>query len=162
VERSVDSTLFRQVLGHFATGVTVVSVMGEGPVGLAVGAFFSVSLDPPLVGFCVRENSGTWPLIEASDSFCVSVLGEEQERISRRFASSTIDRYERFDGVAWTPAPSGAPRLIDALAWIDCHIHAVHPAGDHIICVGHVNDMDVEREDGPLLFFRSGYGRFAP
>lgn len=162
MDDGVDSTLFRQVLGHFASGVTVVSAMGEGPVGLAVGAFFSVSLDPPLVGFCVRENSGTWPLIEAADSFCVSVLGEEQEAVSRRFAATGIDRYERFDGLAWEAAPSGAPRLVDALAWVDCHIDAVHPAGDHIICVGRVDAMAVERQGGPLLFFRSGYGRFAP
>ncbi len=162
VDDGVDSTLFRQVLGNFATGVTVVSSMGEGPVGLAVGAFFSVSLDPPLVGFCIRESSGTWPLIEAAGSFCVSVLGEEQESVCRRFADRAIDRYERFDGVAWTEAPSGAPRLVDALAWIDCRIDAVHPAGDHIICVGRVDALAIERQGGPLLFFRSGYGRFAP
>jgi flavin reductase (DIM6/NTAB) family NADH-FMN oxidoreductase RutF len=158
----VESTLFRQVLGHFATGVTVVSAMADGPVGLAVGAFFSVSLEPPLVGFCVRQTSGTWPLIQAADSFCVNVLADDQEAVSRRFAASGIDTYDRFDGLAWEATPSGAPRLVDALAWLDCAVVAVHPAGDHDICVGRVDALAVVREGGPLIFFRSGYGRFAP
>ncbi len=162
MDDSVESTLFRQVLGHFATGVTVVSAYADGPVGLAVGAFFSVSLDPPLVGFCVRQSSGTWPLIEAVGSFCVNVLGEDQEAISRRFASPGIERHARFEGLAWNQTPSGAPRLIDAIAWIDCRVDAVHPAGDHFLCIGRVETMAVAHGGGPLIFFRSGYGRFAP
>lgn len=156
---AVDSTRFRQVLGHFATGVTVVSALADGPVGLAVGAFFSVSLEPPLVGFCVMKDSGTWPLIRAADSFCVNVLGEHQEDVSRQFSAPGIDR---FDGLAWEPTPSGSPRLLDALAWIDCRIDAVHDAGDHDICVGSVLGLGVSGDGGPLIFYRGGYGRFAP
>ena len=155
----VDSALFRQVLGHFASGVTVVSAQADGPVGLSVGAFFSVSLDPPLIGFCVKQASGTWPLIRAADSFCVSVLGEEQESVSRRFAASGVDRYDRYDGLAWETAPSGAPRLVDALAWIDCRIDSVHQAGDHLLVVGQVKELGVG-EGEPLVFYRAGYGRF--
>jgi flavin reductase (DIM6/NTAB) family NADH-FMN oxidoreductase RutF len=158
----VDSTLFRHVLGHFATGVTVISATAGAPVGLSVGAFFSVSLDPPLVGFCVKQASGTWPMIQEAASFCVNVLGEQQEEVSRRFASSELDRFRRFDGLAWEATPSGAPRLVDALAWLDCRIEAVHPAGDHDICVGRVEALGVNGEGGPLVFYRGGYGRFAP
>jgi flavin reductase (DIM6/NTAB) family NADH-FMN oxidoreductase RutF len=162
VADGVDSALFRQVLGHFASGVTVVSAQADGPVGLSVGAFFSVSLDPPLIGFCVKQASGTWPLIRAADSFCVNILGEHQEEVSRRFAATDVDRFERFDGLAWESTPSGAPRLVDALAWIECRVEAVHAAGDHDICVGRVDGMGVSGDGGPLVYYRSGYGRFAP
>lgn len=162
VDDGVDSTLFRHVLGHFGTGVTVISAQADGPVGLSVGAFFSVSLDPPLVGFCVKRASGTWPLIREVDSFCVNILGEHQEAVSRRFGTSDLDRFERFDGLAWEATPSGAPRLLDALAWLDCRIEAVHPAGDHDICVGRVGALAVSGDSGPLIFYRGGYGRFAP
>jgi 3-hydroxy-9,10-secoandrosta-1,3,5(10)-triene-9,17-dione monooxygenase reductase component len=155
----IDDALFRQVLGHFPTGVTVITGAGDdGPVGLAVGAFFSVSLDPPLVGWCPNKTSSSWPAIRATGSFCVNILAEDQEVLCRTFASKDTDK---FDGIGWEPGPSGSPRLRDVLAWIDCDIEAVHDAGDHEICVGRVKELEVEREDGPLLFFRGGYGRFA-
>lgn len=155
----IDDALFRQVLGHFPTGVTVITgAGGDGPVGLAVGAFFSVSLDPPLVGWCPNKSSSSWPVIRAAGSFCVNILAEDQEVVCRSFASKDTDKFE---GLGWEPGPSGAPRLLDVLAWIDCDVEAVHDAGDHEICVGRVKDMQVGREDGPLLFFRGGYGRFS-
>ena len=153
----VDSALFRQVLGHFPTGVTVITASGEGPVGVSVAQFFSVSLDPLLIGFCAIRESSTWPVIQKAGSFCVNILAEDQEALSRRFSQSDVDRFE---GVAWTPAPSGAPRLTGALAWIDADIVDVHEAGDHDICVGSVRDLGVGREASPLVWFRSGYGRF--
>jgi 3-hydroxy-9,10-secoandrosta-1,3,5(10)-triene-9,17-dione monooxygenase reductase component len=110
----------------------------------------------------VKQASGTWPMIQEAASFCVNVLGEQQEEVSRRFASSELDRFRRFDGLAWEATPSGAPRLVDALAWLDCRIEAVHPAGDHDICVGRVEALGVNGEGGPLVFYRGGYGRFAP
>ena len=154
----VDSSLFRQVLGHFPTGVTVITARGEGPVGVSVAQFFSVALDPLLIGFCAIRDSSTWPAIRQAGSFCVNVLADDQEALSRRFSQADIDRFE---GVAWAPAPSGAPRLGGALAWIDADIVDVHEAGDHDICVGEVRDLAVEHEGSPLIWFRSGYGRFA-
>jgi flavin reductase (DIM6/NTAB) family NADH-FMN oxidoreductase RutF len=153
-----DSARYRQVLGHFTTGVTVVTASAEdGPVGLAVGSFSSVSLDPPLVGFFPDKGSSSWPKIEAAGSFCVNVLGEAQEDVCRRFAMKGDDK---FAGLGWKPAGSGSPLIDDVLAWIDCDIHSVTEAGDHFLVLGAVRDLGVAEEGAPLLFFRGGYGRF--
>ena len=156
----VEPAKFRQVLGHFPTGVTVITAAPDHtPVGLAVGSFFSVSLDPPLVGFCAGKSSSSWPRIHESGVFCVNILAEDQEDVCRSFASKDIDK---FASVGWKPAATGAPRLNDVLAWIDCELDAVHDAGDHHLVVGRVLELEVAREGGPLLFFRGGYGRFQP
>jgi 3-hydroxy-9,10-secoandrosta-1,3,5(10)-triene-9,17-dione monooxygenase reductase component len=155
----IDAAHFRTVLGHFPTGVTVVTAMGDdGPAGLAVGSFFSVSLHPPLVGFCPNKASSNWPAIKAAGVFCVNILAEDQEDLCRVFAAKGGDK---FSGIGWHPSSTGSPRLNDVLAWIDCEIDAVHDAGDHEVCIGRVRELDVERHrEGPLVFFRGGYGRF--
>jgi 3-hydroxy-9,10-secoandrosta-1,3,5(10)-triene-9,17-dione monooxygenase reductase component len=154
----VDSARFRQVLGHFPTGVTVITAATpEGPAGLAVGSFFSVSLDPPLVAFCAGKTSTSWPKIATAGHFVVNVLAEDQEDVSRVFASKGTDK---FHGIGYRPAPgTGAPVISDVLAWIDCEIDTVHEAGDHWIVIGRVLDLEVGHEGGPLVFFRGGYGR---
>lgn len=155
-EPAFDSARFRQVLGHFPTGVCVVAGFHDDkPVGLAIGSFFSVSLAPPLVGFCAGKSSSTWPKLQAAGSFCINVLAEDQEDVSRVFASKEPDK---FVGVGWDRSPLGSPRLRGALAWIDCELQAVHQAGDHDIAVGAVLDLGVGHEGGPLVFFRGGYG----
>jgi 3-hydroxy-9,10-secoandrosta-1,3,5(10)-triene-9,17-dione monooxygenase reductase component len=139
--------------------VTVVaSLDGDRPVGLAIGSFFSVSLDPPLVGFCVARTSSTWPLIEASGHFGVTVLAEDQHETSGRFASKVADKFE---GETWVPAPvTGSPLIQGGIEHIDCTLHAVHDGGDHVIVLGRVKHLEVHREDvGPLLFLRGGYAR---
>jgi flavin reductase (DIM6/NTAB) family NADH-FMN oxidoreductase RutF len=155
-----DQARFRKVLGHFPTGVTVVTGLDDGkPNGLTIGSFTSVSLDPPLVGFLAAKDSDSWPGIEPSGAFCVNVLGAEQEELCWRFARTGEDK---FDGVSWEPAPSGAPILAGAIAWIDCAMEAVYEMGDHWFVLGrvtaldHVEDYDVH----PLLFFRGSLGRF--
>ena len=153
-----DSARFRQVLGHFPTGVTVVTAPGSPPVGMAVGSFFSISLDPPLVGFCAGNTSVSWPGIKEAGRFCVNVLADDQEELSRVFASKDVDK---FQGVGWSASPLGSPRLHDVLAWIDCEIDQVLPAGDHEIVVGAVHELEVAREADPLVFFRGGYNRLA-
>ena len=154
-----DSAKFRQVLGHFPTGVTVVTAAPpEGPVGLAVGSFASVSLDPPLVAFFPDRGSSSWPKIEQAGAFCVNILAEDQEGVCRRFASKGDDK---FAGLGWKPAASGAPVLDGVLAWIDCDIDEVLDAGDHFCVLGRVRDLEVAHDGAPLLFFRGGYGRFA-
>ncbi len=156
----IDSARYRQVLGHFATGVTVITAMHDGqPVGMAANSFTSVSLDPPLVAFCAAHASTTWPLIQAGGHYCVNVLSDKQEEICRRFAAKDTDR---FLGVGWKPAESGCPILEDVLAWIDCVIDAEHAAGDHVIVVGRVIGMDVADDGRPLLFYRGGYGNLEP
>jgi 3-hydroxy-9,10-secoandrosta-1,3,5(10)-triene-9,17-dione monooxygenase reductase component len=154
-----DSAKFRQVLGHFTTGITVVTAAPDGvPVGLAVGSFASVSLDPPLVAFFPDKSSSSWPKIEAAGVFCVNILAEAQEEVCRRFASKAEDK---FTGLGWSPTASGSPLLDGVLAWIDCDIDSVVEAGDHYCVMGRVRDLAVAHDGAPLLFFRGGYGRFA-
>ncbi|MFE9736695.1 flavin reductase family protein [Streptomyces sp. NPDC006477] len=157
----VDPAEFRRVLGHFASGVTIVTALdADGPAGFACQSFASLSLDPPLVAFMVARTSTTWPRIAAAGTFCVNVLGAGQAGLCRAFAVSGADK---FAGVAWTPAPvTGSPLLPDAPAWIDCTITTVHTGGDHLIVVGRVESLDATDEDAPLLFHRGHFGRFTP
>jgi 3-hydroxy-9,10-secoandrosta-1,3,5(10)-triene-9,17-dione monooxygenase reductase component len=154
----VDSARFRQVLGHFPTGVTVITAAtGAGPAGLAVGSFFSVSLDPPLVAFCAAKTSNSYPKIAETGHFVVNILAEDQEDVSRVFASKATDK---FNGIGYRPSPgTGGPVISDVLGWIDCEIDTVHEAGDHWIVVGRVLDLEVGHEGAPLVFFRGGYSR---
>ncbi|HEX8627613.1 MAG TPA: flavin reductase family protein [Catenuloplanes sp.] len=151
---------FRQVLGHFCTGVTVVtSVDAAGPVGFACQAFAALSLDPPLVLFCPTSTSATWRRIEPTGRFCVNVLAEDQRDLSRIFGTRGADK---FAGVAWAPSPGGAPVLDGALTWVDCRIEAAHRAGDHHVVVGRVTNLGPVRDDArPLLFYRGRYGGLA-
>ncbi len=154
-----DAATFRTVLGHFCSGITIVTAVdGGAPVGLTCQSFASVSLDPPLVLFVPAKASNSWPHIRAARHFCANVLAEDQEALARRFALRGADK---FAGVGWRAGPSGAPVLDGSLAYVDCEIEAVHDGGDHDIVVGRVVDLAVTREATPLLFFRGGYGRFA-
>ena len=160
VGTTIDQARFRQVLGHFATGVTIVTAIDDqGPVGMSVNSFTSVSLDPPLVAFCVGNRSTTWPRIKASGGFCVNILASDQEALSRTFAGPAASR---FTGLGWRPSPSGAPLIDGTIAWVDGTIEAIHPAGDHTMVIGRARHLDVAHDGGPLVFFRGGYGRFEP
>lgn len=156
-----DPLHFRQVLGHFPTGVAVITGLAAdgNPVGLAVGSFTSVSLDPPMVAFLPDKSSTSWPRIQEGGVFCVNVLGADQHDVSRIFASKGGDK---FATLSWEAAGSGAPMIEGVLAWIDCDIDAVHEAGDHYIVVGLVRELDIAAPDGqPLVFFKGGYGNFS-
>lgn len=156
---SIDSATYRQVLGHFPTGVTVITATNDGvPVGMAVGSFASVSLDPPLVAFFAGNSSTSWPKIKTAGAFCVNILAEDQEGVCRRFSSKDEDK---FAGLGWRPTRSGTPLLDGVLAWIDCDIDSVIDAGDHVCVMGRVRELEVAHDGAPLLFFRGGYGRFA-
>jgi 3-hydroxy-9,10-secoandrosta-1,3,5(10)-triene-9,17-dione monooxygenase reductase component len=155
-----DEARYRQVLGHFATGVTVVTALADGePLGLSVNSCTSVSLEPPLVAVCIATLSSTWPRVRHAGAFCVNILSEDQEAVCRVFAARGP---MRFSGIGYDPAPSGAPILAGVLAWIDCTIEAEYPGGDHAIVLGRVRDLGVAREHRPLVFYRGGYGRFEP
>lgn len=156
---AIDQAHYRQVLGHFPTGVTVVAGVSDGePVGLAVGSFFSLSIDPPLVGFCVGKSSNSWQAMEPSGSFCINILGAHQEDVCRVFATSGEDK---FATIGWSKTETGSPLINDVLAWIDCDLDAVHDGGDHHIVVGRVRGLDVGHEGDPLVFFRGGYANLA-
>ena len=154
-----DAAQYRQVLGHFPTGVTVITAINDGdPVGLAVGSFSSLSLDPPLVLFCSGSQSSSWPKIRAAGSFCVNILAASQEHVCRVFASREPDK---FASITWTRTKqTGSPLIEGVLAWIDCDIETVLPGGDHDIVVGRVRDLDSADSTGPLVFYRGGYGRY--
>jgi len=151
---------FRDVLGRFASGVTVVTAStGGGPTGMTCQSFSSVSLEPPLVMFLPAKTSRAWPVMRTAGHFTVNLLASDQEALSNQFAAKGVDK---FAGVAWEPAPStGAPRLEGALAWIDCTIHAVHEAGDHYVVLGRVQELVVGAATQPLIFYRSAYHRLA-
>jgi flavin reductase (DIM6/NTAB) family NADH-FMN oxidoreductase RutF/DNA-binding IclR family transcriptional regulator len=157
---SIDGKHFRRVLGHFPTGVAVITgIDPEGkPAGMAIGSFTSVSLDPPLVAFLPDKSSSSWPKIQPSGTFCVNILASEQESVCRAFAVKGGDKFASF---SWAPSDgTGSPKLDDVVAWIDCDIETVHEAGDHYIVIGRVRDLDVANPSLPLLFFQGGYGRF--
>ncbi|MEU6712671.1 flavin reductase family protein [Nonomuraea sp. NPDC046802] len=156
----LDSLRFRQVLGRFATGVVAITALDpvDGrPCGLAANSFTSVSLNPPLVAFCVAHTSTSWPKVRGAKVITVNVLAEHQQPVCAQMAAKGGDK---FAGLGWTGSPGGNPVLEGALAWIDCAVEAEHPAGDHKIVVARVLQLDTHAEGGPLVFFRGGYGGF--
>lgn len=150
-----DPARFRQVLGHFATGVTVITGMHEGePVGFACQAFAALSLDPPLVLFCPGKLSGSWPRIARTGELGVNVLAGSQRDLARRFGVTSPDK---FDGITWTAASNGAPVLDGVLTWASCTVETVHEAGDHFVVIARVTELGDSVAGDPLLFYR---GRF--
>lgn len=152
-----DSENFRTVLGHFATGVVIVTSSTDGePVGLTAQSFSALSLQPPLVLFCVAHTSTTWPRFRDTGRFCVHVLGDHQEKVCRNFAVSGADK---FAGVDWEWNEAGNPVISDCIAYIDCRLHNVHEEGDHHIVIGEVLDLYLGTKADPLLFFQGTFRR---
>jgi len=159
-EPDTDASRYRQVLGHFCTGVTVITTMDEQrPAGFACQAFAALSLEPPLVLFCPSRSSVTWPVIARAGHFCANVLADGQQELARRFGTSGGDK---FAGVRWSPSPSGAPVLDGALTWVECAVEAVHEAGDHYLVTGRVTVLGACRPGRPLLFYRGRYAATDP
>jgi flavin reductase (DIM6/NTAB) family NADH-FMN oxidoreductase RutF len=155
-ELIVDPAVLRDVLGHFASGVTVVTaVAAEGPIGFTCQSFSSLSLDPPLVVFAPARTSRTWRRLRELGRFCVNVLAEGQDDVSQNFARSAPDK---FAGVPWTPSAHGSPVLADVVAWIDGELWAEYDGGDHTIAVARVLDLGAHSDRRPLLFHRGVYG----
>ncbi|MBQ0923717.1 3-hydroxy-9,10-secoandrosta-1,3,5(10)-triene-9,17-dione monooxygenase reductase subunit [Saccharopolyspora endophytica] len=151
----VDGAAFRRTLGHFCTGVTVVTAVCDGePVGFACQSFSALSLDPPLVLFCPGKTSRTWPLIERAGHFCVNVLSAGQRDVSAVFGRRGEDKFADLD---WTPAPSGAPVLDGALTWLDCAVESVLDGGDHHVVLGRVRTLGEATGEDPLLFYKGAY-----
>ena len=155
----IDQKLFREVTGHYPTGVAVVTGRSaDGDIlALVVGTFSSVSLDPPLVSFMPMKTSRTFETMRQCESLCVNIVGGEQEREVLTIAQ----RWEnKLDGIDWFPSPSGDPVLADSIAWIDTRVHDIVEAGDHWIALCAVTDMAVTNPVAPLIFFQGGYGSF--
>lgn len=153
---------FRTVMGHFATGVTLVtgSDAGGDPVGLTANAVASVSLDPALLLVCLDRESSSLPVLLETGRFAVSILGAEDEELARRFSGEAPE--DRFQGLDLRRASTGAPILSRALAWADCRVWKTMEAGDHVILVGRVLACGISEEGPPLVFFQGAYGTVAP
>ncbi|MEJ3658719.1 flavin reductase family protein [Actinomycetes bacterium KLBMP 9759] len=153
----VSPAVMREVLGHFVSGIVVITANGEsGPLGFTCQSFASLSLDPPLISFAPARSSTTWPRIRKVGAFCVNVLAADHEHVSVGFARH--GRIDKFAGVNWRPAPSGAPVLEGVSAWIDCRLWGEHDGGDHTIAVGEVLDLGADPSRAPLLYYRGQYG----
>jgi flavin reductase (DIM6/NTAB) family NADH-FMN oxidoreductase RutF len=159
-QRIVDPQAMREVLGHFASGVTVVTaVTDEGPIGFTCQAFSSLSLDPPLVVFAPGRASRTWPLLRGVGCFCVNVLAEGQDAVSQNFARSGVDK---FAGARWRASPHGSPVLDDVVSWIDGELWAEYDGGDHTLAVARVVDLGADPARRPLVYHRGSYGLLGP
>lgn len=160
-QAGVDPTWYREVMGHYPTGVVVVTgTASDGqPVGMVVGTFGSVSLDPPLVSFMPTRTSETFQQLRTASAYCVNVLAHDQADLCRAMAARGP---EKFGAVAWRESPLGAPQLDDAVAHIHCVPTRSVEAGDHFIELCEVKGMEVSRAVTPLLFFQGGYGGFSP
>ena len=155
----LDKSEFRRVLGHFATGVTVITTFDseKKPFGMTANAVTSLSLVPPLMLICVDKSADCYACFESSKVFTVNVLAEPQEAISRRFATKGIDKFE---GVGWRVGNNGCAILDDAVAHMECRVTQVIDGGDHTIYLGEVESGDAT-ETPPLLFYRGGYRKLA-
>jgi len=147
---------FRQVLGHFCTGVTVITAVDEGePVGFSCQAFAALSLDPPLVVFCPAKTSSTWPRIARAKQFAVNVLTRDQHDLATKFGRSAPDK---FDGIGWQPDGAGSPVIDGVLTWAGCEVESVHEGGDHSVVIGRVRELGECGSERPLLFYRGRFG----
>lgn len=156
----IDSMRFRNVLGRFATGVVAITAIDPetgAPTGLAANSFTSVSLDPALVAFCVAHTSSTWPRVRDAERHCVNILAEPQREVCLQLATKGGDK---FAGLEWTISPGGSPVIDGALAWLECSVEAEYTAGDHVIVVARVHQLDKHHDGDPLVFYRGSYGRF--
>ncbi|PSM42909.1 flavin reductase [Streptomyces dioscori] len=149
----------RDVLGHFASGVTVITADGpRGPVGFTCQSFASLSLDPLLVSFAPARTSGTWPLVRNAGAFAVNVLAADQSEVSAAFARRGTDR---FRDVTWSRDLAGAPLLAGTCAWISCTVWDEYDGGDHTLVVGRVTAFGADEAAEPLVFHRGRYRRMA-
>jgi 3-hydroxy-9,10-secoandrosta-1,3,5(10)-triene-9,17-dione monooxygenase reductase component len=152
-----DPREFRTTLGHYASGITIISGREDGePIGFTCQSFYSVSVAPPLVSFSVMLNSTTYPRIRETGAFGVNVLSHEQHEISNQFARKGTDKWA---GIDWEPSDHGNPIIAGTLMWLDCEIYAEYEAGDHYIVIGHVREMSPPdwHTGQPLLYFKGQY-----
>lgn len=154
---AIDSRAFRNALGSFATGITVMTAVGADgvPVGITVNSFSSLSLDPPLVLFCVARSSQSLAAFSSAPGFAVNVLADDQQELSVRF--SRRDLQDRWGGLAVDTWDTGAPILKGCLAVLECDRHDLLDGGDHVIVVGRVRRLESRADGRPLLYFRGAY-----
>lgn len=155
--QALDVELFRTVLSHFCSGVVIAtSADDDQPVGLTAQSFASLSLEPPLVLFCVARTSSSWPRFRNSRRFCINVLGDQQRELALQFARSSTDK---FSGIGWRWNEHHSPDLDGCLAYINCELEAVHDAGDHQIVIGRVMNLYLGDPRSPLVYYQGIFHR---
>jgi flavin reductase (DIM6/NTAB) family NADH-FMN oxidoreductase RutF len=155
---SVGKDEFRSALSRFPSGVTVVTAIDDGkPWGMTVSAFSSVSLEPPLILICIDKKAAGHGCLFVGSHFAVNILSEEQETVSRRFASRDVDR---FDGTGFRHGLTGAPLLDGVIAILECRVDQCYEGGDHTIVLGEVIATSIA-EGKPLAYFRGGYAQLS-
>ena len=153
----INSKDFRSVMGTFATGVTIITTIDNGkPKGITANSFTSVSLEPPLVMFCLGKDSTNFEAFMSSNFFAVNILSANQEELSNKFA---LFEGDRFAGIKWSIWETGAPILSNVISAVDCRRATTHDAGDHIIMLGQVLRADILNAPQPLLYFQGSYSR---
>ncbi|MFB4391822.1 MULTISPECIES: flavin reductase family protein [unclassified Pseudomonas] len=158
---AIEPLSFREALGHYASGITVITSHLDGELlGFTCQSFYSVSMSPPLVSFSVMASSASYPKIRQAGRFAVNILSGEQVGISNQFARRGTAKWH---GVEWQDSPLGNPVIAGSLHWLDCEIHAEHAAGDHVIVIGEVKALNVQEAPGtqPLLYFKGQYRNLA-
>ncbi|MGV0790792.1 flavin reductase family protein [Mycolicibacterium sp. XJ1819] len=156
-DTNLSPTSLREAFGHFPCGVIAIAAEVDGVrVGLAASTFVPVSLDPPLVSFCVQNTSETWPKLKDRPSLGISVLGESHDEAARTLAAKTGDRFAGLDTVS---RESGALFIGGTSVWLESSIENVVPAGDHTIVILRVKDITVNPDVAPIVFHRSTFRR---
>jgi flavin reductase len=159
---AIDSRAFKDVMSHWATGVTVVTTrLADQPVGITANSFASVSLEPPQILVCVSRKLHTHQAIEASGIFAVNILGVEHLEWGMRFAGMRPELENRFAEIEWFTAHTGAPLLSGVLGWLDCEVRQAYDGGDHSIFVGRVMASGARTEGWPLLYFNRHWRQVA-
>jgi 3-hydroxy-9,10-secoandrosta-1,3,5(10)-triene-9,17-dione monooxygenase reductase component len=165
-EAAARARTFRDVLGLFCSGVTVITSVSDGePVGMTCQSFSSVSLEPPLIMFSPAKTSRAWPLMQRAGFFCVNILADDQAELSNGMATKGD---EKFNGVDWRTATTGAPLIAGVLGYVDCTVQQVIEAGDHYVVIGAVRELgfgdgaEGDPKVDPLLFFKGRYTRPEP
>jgi flavin reductase (DIM6/NTAB) family NADH-FMN oxidoreductase RutF len=155
----IDKNELRRVMGHFATGVTIITTISKDgtPYGLTANAFMSVSLEPPLLLISVDKKAESYVYFEESKVFTVNILSDNQEGLSRKFA---VSGGNKFEAVAYRRGANNVPILEDTLGHIECRLYATYDGGDHTLHLGEVLEAET-REGRPLLFYRGGYRAFS-
>jgi len=161
ISEPVDADKLRAAMRRWSTGVTIVTAQHNLiKHGMTVSSFTSISLDPPLVLVSLEQTAKTTALIHASGAFGVTILGEDQQWISDRFAGRVPEAGDRFEGVDFVPLKTGAPLLVDGIANFDCRVVSARDAGTHTLFLGEVVDIRIGKDSKPLLYYERDYHTF--
>lgn len=156
----IAADTLRSVMRSFPTGVVAVTALTDGqPIGLTVGSFFSVSLDPALVGFAVSIKSTTWPTIQSTGRFSIDILGAGQASVGAALATPGSNK---FQGVEWRISKNGLPILKESVAHLECRIQALYEAGDHLIAIAAVCEAERLRQAPPLVYLAGRFHTVTP